>query len=115
MHELSIADALVKQVEALVAREGAVRALSVVVEVGSRSGVDPDALSAAFPFVAEMSTPVAGAGLEVRSPQGVTVCADCGAPQDDAGLAVCAKCGSAALERTGSRDLTLRSVELEFA
>jgi hydrogenase nickel incorporation protein HypA/HybF len=114
MHELSRADALVKQVEDLVAREGAQRAVSITVEMGAFSGVDPDALSAAFPFVAEASATVARAVLIVKALPGDVTCEDCGKRQEDLSAVACTSCGSNRLRCAGGRDLTLRSVEMEF-
>lgn len=114
MHELSIADALVKQVEGIVAREGAARAISITVEVGAFSGVDPDALSAAFPFVAEDSPVVGKATLKIIATPASVKCRECGANHEDATLVACVKCGSANLTFNGRRDLTFRNVELEF-
>jgi hydrogenase nickel incorporation protein HypA/HybF len=114
MHELSIAEALARQVESVVAKERAARAVSVAIDVGSLSGVDPEALSAAFPLVAEGLPAVAGATLQVNFMPATAVCGDCGAGHEDPMALACPKCGSARLVCSGGRDLTLRSVELEF-
>lgn len=114
MHELSIADALVRQVEGIAAREGATKALSITVEVGARSGVDPDALSAAFPFVAENSPVTDKAILQIVANPATVICGDCGTQQEESAATACGKCGSANLAFSGGQDLTLRSVELEF-
>jgi hydrogenase nickel incorporation protein HypA/HybF len=114
MHELSIADALVRQVQAVVMKERAARAVSVAVDVGSLSGVDPEALSAAFPLVAEGLPEVACAALQVNFIAATAVCGDCGDRHEDSMAPACPKCGSAHLVFSGGRDLTLRSVELDF-
>ncbi len=114
MHELSIADALVKQVEGIVAKEGATRVTSITVEIGALSGVDPDALSAAFPFVAETSPAIDKATLQIVAIPASVICQDCNAPQEATELRVCVKCGSTRISIGEGRVLTLRSVELEF-
>jgi hydrogenase nickel incorporation protein HypA/HybF len=114
MHELSIADALVKQVEGIVTREGASRTTAITVEVGALSGVDPDALSAAFPFVAEASPAVSQATLQIIQIPATAVCLDCGGSLDILEAPVCPRCGSTRLSAAEGRALNLRSVELEF-
>lgn len=114
MHELSIAEALVKQVEAIVVREGATKVLSITVEVGALSGVDPDALATAFPFVAENSPATGKATLQIVTSPATVICGDCGTQQEESAATACGKCGSANLAFNGGRDLTFRSVELEF-
>ena len=53
MHELSIARALVDEVEKIAVAERAQRVVSLTVQVGALSGVDPHALEWAFPVAAE--------------------------------------------------------------
>ena len=64
MHELSIAAALVEQVDTIIAKEHAYAATRVTVTVGGLSGVCPEALELAFPVAAEGTTS-AGAELVI--------------------------------------------------
>jgi hydrogenase nickel incorporation protein HypA/HybF len=113
MHELSIADALVRQVESIVAREGAARATIITVEIGAFSGVDPDALSAVFPFVAEVSPATAKATLHIVPATATATCQDCGTSCETTEFSSCAKCGSTRVNVRDGRSLNLRSVEVE--
>ncbi len=69
MHEVSIADALLRQVEETASRHGLRAVQSVGVCVGDLSGVVPDALSFAFEVLRRGS--VAGeASLQIRASAG---------------------------------------------
>lgn len=65
MHELSLAEGLVGLVLEALERAGDVRALSVQVNVGMLSGVDPDALALGYE-VARRGTRLDGVPLVVR-------------------------------------------------
>jgi Zn finger protein HypA/HybF involved in hydrogenase expression len=70
MHELSIALSLIDAVCEELPRLGpAVSIASIYVRVGPYSGVDADALMAAFE-IAAASSPLAGARLEIERTQG---------------------------------------------
>ena len=65
MHERSLVNALLGQVEALQRRERAVRVLAVYVSVGVFSGVEPDLFGLAFEE-AVASSPLQGARLKLQ-------------------------------------------------
>lgn len=113
MHELSIAQALVERVEAVAARERATRVVRVAIVVGALSGVDPDALMAAFPLVAEGTT-AAGAELLIERVPARVRCRACGHEAATCESFIgCAACGSRDVELVSGRELDIRSVELE--
>jgi hydrogenase nickel incorporation protein HypA/HybF len=113
MHELSIAQALVEQVEKVVSAEGALRANKVVIAVGALSGADPDAIQGAFPLVAE-GTAAAGATLVVEAVEARLRCLACGRESAaDRYFVGCGACGARDVELISGRELYLRSVELE--
>lgn len=112
MHELSVAEAVVAELEELVRREGACRVARVVLRVGALSGVEPDALEFAFPFAAE-GTCAEGAELVLESEPVRVRCGACGAETAaDPLWMACGACGADAVEIIGGADLTLRSAEL---
>ncbi|MBM4144307.1 MAG: hydrogenase maturation nickel metallochaperone HypA [Lentisphaerae bacterium] len=112
MHELSLARALVEQVETIVRREGADAALAVTVSVGALSGVDREALEFAFPLASE-GTSLAGCRLRVEETPVELSCDDCGQTTRPERMdMVCARCGSRGIRLTGGMDFLLRSVEL---
>lgn len=115
MHELSIAEAVVEQVEALRRREGATAVVSVTMAVGEWSGVDAEALRTAFALAAE---PVLGsaARLEIESVPVEVRCRSCGAsaPPPERSLLMCPACYAADVELVHGRELILRAVALEY-
>jgi len=114
MHELSIAQALVEQVEAAATKEHAQRVVRVVITVGALSGVDPEALRSLFPLVAE-GTVTADAELVVEPVKARVRCRVC-AREDAAETAFirCTVCGSRDVELVAGRELHIKTVELEF-
>ncbi len=111
MHELSLAEALVEEIERIAARENALRALRVTLRVGALSGADPEALRFAFPVAAE-GTVAAGAELAIETEPFRVRCAACGAETEADPLDVrCPACGATTVEAVGGADLALRAVE----
>jgi len=53
MHELSIAQAMVRQVGEILKNEHGDKVLEIQVALGKMSGIDPGSLEFAFPFAAE--------------------------------------------------------------
>ena len=113
MHELSIAQALVEQVERVVLAEAALRANKVSIAVGALSGVEPEALLGAFPLVAE-GTVAEGAELAIEKMAARVRCLACGSEAETEAFFIgCAVCGSREVELTAGRELHIQSVELE--
>lgn len=113
MHELSIAAALVEQLESALQREHALKVLTVTLGVGRLSGVEPEALDLAFPVAAE-GTAAQGARLVINVVAAAVQCEDCGqrAAIEDV-YPICPGCGSLSVSIVSGRDLILKSVEME--
>ena len=109
MHELAIAEGLVDGVtERLPGR----RIASVRVEIGTLSGVVPDALRFCFGMATE-GTPLAGADLEISEPEAKCDCGDCGRsfePED--GRILLCPCGSANVTVVSGQQLLITSVKV---
>ena len=115
MHELSIAQALVEQVEAAAAKEQAIRVTRVVIAVGALSGVEPEALRSIFPLVAE-DTVAAGAELVIEQVATRVKCRACGQESPAEGFFIgCPACASKDVELISGRELNIKSIELEVA
>lgn len=111
MHEMSIAESMVGQLEAIAATEGAGRILAITVHVGALSGVDPEALLSAFPLAAE-DTIADGAQLRIQSVSATVHCDQCNADSEPPDVfPVCGHCGSTEVSITGGYDLTIVRVE----
>lgn len=113
MHELSIAQALIEQLEAIAADNGVSRVKGVKLDVGLLSGVDHDALQMAFPFAAE-GTVAEGAALEITDIEPKAVCGACGKESvPEFPFMICGHCGAQDLTVLAGRELVIKSAELE--
>jgi len=112
MHELSIAQALIEQVTSVAENEQAKVVTRVSVAVGALSGVEPDALTLAFPVAAE-GTVAHDAELAIERIPASVACRDCGATDAvDFPFIICTACGSSNVSVAAGRELTLTAVEL---
>jgi len=113
MHELSIAVALVRQVEEVAAQEGATRVTRITVVVGKLSGVEPEALRFAYPLAAE-GTVAEGAELVVEALPLTLRCRTCGVSAEaDEPFPICGACGSVDVEIGDARELRIRTIDIE--
>jgi hydrogenase nickel incorporation protein HypA/HybF len=111
MHELSIAQALVEQLDGLAARERATRVTRVEIAVGALSGADPDALALAYPAAAE-GTRAAGSELVIHRVAARIRCRDCGRETATGEPVPACACGSERIEWLAGRELDLLRAEL---
>ena len=115
MHELSIALALIEQVQTVAEREKADTVLRIAVTIGGLSGVNPEALEMAFPVAAD-DTCAAGAKLDVTFTPAHLHCRSCGRDSSpEFPVLLCEACGSTDAEVLGARELMLTSVEIDRA
>jgi hydrogenase nickel incorporation protein HypA/HybF len=114
MHELSIAEAMVAQLEGILAKEpgGFTRIERIRLERGALCGVEREPFEFAFPVVAQ-GTVAQGASLEfVEVPLRVS-CRACGArTEPDYPLVRCAACGGGDVEVLSGRDFRILSMEV---
>ncbi|MFE9552587.1 hydrogenase maturation nickel metallochaperone HypA [Streptomyces sp. NPDC006692] len=114
MHEMSIAMAVVGQVEDAAARVGATAVTAVRLQVGELAGVVPDALSFGFELACA-GTVLEGAELSTESVPGRARCGPC-AHEWAVGMPphlCCPECGDAAVELLCGRELQIVSVRWE--
>jgi hydrogenase nickel incorporation protein HypA/HybF len=111
MHEMSIAMAVVGQVEEAARADGAIAVTSVRLQVGQLAGVVPDALSFCFELACA-GTVLEGAELVVDAVQARARCAPCAAewavgmpPQ-----LCCPSCSEATAELLSGRELQIADV-----
>ena len=114
MHELSIVQALIEQVEQEVEQSGhAGRVTRLSLIVGRLSGVNADSLRFAFEMLAP-DTLVESAQVEIAQPKAVCRCAGCGETTEiDELLSRCPECDSNDITYEGGQDLLLESIDLE--
>ena len=112
MHELSIAQALVEQVQSVAEKEHS-RITGITVSIGALSGVDAEALDQAFRIAVE-DTPLMGSRLEINKIPAKVICHSCNKESSpDFPSFACQYCGSLDFEIVSGRDMLLQSVDLE--
>ncbi|MFD0146407.1 MULTISPECIES: hydrogenase maturation nickel metallochaperone HypA/HybF [unclassified Streptomyces] len=111
MHEMSVAVAVVDQVEAAARSRGAVGVSSIRLDVGELAGVVDDALAFCFELACA-GTVVEGAELITRTVPGLARCAPCAEdwPVGMPPRLLCPGCGAAADELVSGRELQIREV-----
>lgn len=115
MHELSVCQALLRQVRATAESRGAELVHAINVRVGPLSGVEPELLEAAYE-VARRDTIAANATLVVERTAVAVRCRVCGESSDASpGRLACGRCGSPDTELVGGDECMLVSVELTVA
>ncbi|NCC51708.1 MAG: hydrogenase maturation nickel metallochaperone HypA [Spartobacteria bacterium] len=113
MHELSLAQAMVQEIEAALAKEHATALLSINIKIGALSGVEKEAFAFAFPIVAE-GTLLAGADLLFEEVPAAVTCRDCGkVSSPDVHFLQCAHCASINVDIVGGREFMIQSLEIE--
>lgn len=111
MHELSVCQALIDQVENLACEQRARRVLSLVVGVGPLSGVEISLLKQAYP-VAAAGTVAEGAELELEHCPIRVHCRTCGEESvATANRLLCASCGDWQTDLVSGDELVLTRVE----
>ena len=112
MHERSLVQALLRQVESIRQDHAAQRVLTVRVSVGEFSGVEPELLQFAFADLTSMSV-LDGAELTVDRVPLECSCRDCGAAtRVEQFRFECANCQGRNLDIVRGEELTLESVTL---
>ncbi len=112
MHELSICQALIEQVETVARDHSAAAVTSITVKIGPLSGVVPDLLEQAFPL-ASAGTVAATSTLHVVPLPIKVQCQRCGAETEATiNRLLCAACGAWQTRVTSGDELLLASVEL---
>ena len=112
MHELSVCQALIRQVQDLAREHRAAAVISVKVQIGPLSGVEPDLLRQAFPLACAGSVAETAQLVIERLPIRVH-CESCGAETAaEANKLVCGTCGDWHTRLLSGDEMLLASVEL---
>jgi hydrogenase nickel incorporation protein HypA/HybF len=112
MHEMSICQALLDQVERIAQEQRASQVDSIVLSIGPLSGVEPVLLSRAFE-VARLQTVAENSTLEIETGPIVVECRSCGA-SGEAGVnrLVCPSCGDWQVNVVQGDELLLMRLEV---
>jgi hydrogenase nickel incorporation protein HypA/HybF len=112
MHELSVCQALVQQLESVSAANGGGRVELVRLRIGPLSGVEAALLRHAFPLAAAGSI-AADAELVIETAAVEVQCADCGARSPAAAnRMLCGACNGYRVRAVSGHEMLLESVEL---
>lgn len=113
MHELGITQSIVEIAERTAREQQAANVLTVTVEVGSLSGVVPEALEFCFEACSQ-GTLLQGAALIIERVQAMARCRGCGSeyPLHDL-LACCPDCQSAASDLLSGEELRIKEMEID--
>ena len=114
MHELSVCQALMSQVEEIARREGASSVATIRLRIGPLSGVVPDLLKQAF-TIARAGTLAESAEL-ITELQPIRIrCLECDAESEaQPNRLLCGACGGFRTQVTSGDELLLASVELDI-
>jgi hydrogenase nickel incorporation protein HypA/HybF len=113
MHELSLAESTVDRITEIMRAEKAETLLSVDIEIGAMSGVEPDAFEFAIPVVAE-GTVLEKADIRIKSVPVKILCNTCGQKScPGVPFLECAECGSPDVDIIEGRDFMITSMEVE--
>lgn len=115
MHELSVCQSLMTEVERLAAAHGARQVHRIVLAIGPLSGIEIPQLEAAF-TIARAGTCAQAAELEIERTVLRVRCNECGA-QTQAGMQrlLCGECGGWRTALLSGDEILLKSVELQKA
>lgn len=112
MHELSICQALIDQVEQVARREHCRQVSVIHVSVGPLSGVEPQLLEQAYPLAAAGSV-AETATLQIEMAPIRVYCDQCGRESAaSANRLVCAGCGNWRTQLVSGDELLLTHIEL---
>ena len=112
MHELSLAEALLNQIEEITAKEKASEVVSVRISIGALSGVERDAFEFALPIVAE-GTVLSNCDFAISEIPVKVKCEDCLKESfPEMPTLECVECGSANVDIIEGKELTLTSMEI---
>ena len=112
MHEMSICQGLMDQVERIAAEQKASRVDSIVLSIGPLSGVEPELLNRAYE-VARLHTVAEHAELEIETGPIVVECRSCGAKGEaEVNRLLCPSCSNWQVNLVQGDELLLLKLEV---
>ena len=112
MHEMSICQSLMDQVERIAKEQGASRVDSIVLSIGPLSGVEPVLLNRAYE-VARLQTVAENAELEIVTGPILVECRSCGSKGEaEVNRLLCTSCGSWQVSLIQGDELLLMRLEV---
>ena len=113
MHELSIAEGVLRIVDAEAKKQGFTRVLRLRMKIGEYAGIIPDCLLEFFPIAAK-GGPAEGAELVIETVPAAFRCPDCGYEGPvERREARCGVCGSTAIRMIAGRECYVEDLVVE--
>jgi len=113
MHELSVCQALLRQVEALAREHGGAPVMAIELRIGPLSGVEPALLEHAF-AIAKQGTLAEDARLVIERPPLTVRCLLCGRDSEaTASRLACCHCGSHRTRLISGDEMLLTGIDLK--
>ena len=113
MHEMGIADAMLKTVDGIAKRENAARVRSITIELGDLSGVVPRFLADCWEAVVA-ATAYEDTELRIHPVPAAAQCLDCDRTfVADIESLRCPNCGGVKLKPLSGQELTIAEIEIE--
>lgn len=113
MHEMSLAENVLRIMEDAALEQDFCRVRSVVLEIGKLAAVEPDAMRFCFESVTA-GTLAEGARLEIVETPGMGRCLECGATLElHEAYGLCPGCGSPRLLVTAGDRMRVKNLEVE--
>nr|VFJ64869.1 MAG: hydrogenase nickel incorporation protein HypA/HybF/putative two-component system protein, hydrogenase maturation factor HypX/HoxX [Candidatus Kentron sp. FW] len=114
MHEFSVCQALIRQIESIAGNHGARTVKRIVLQIGPLSGVEIPLLEQAFPFVAT-DTPAQNAALVIEPAPVIVRCPTCDIESEtQPNRLSCAACGDSRTELISGDQMMLMQLEMEI-
>lgn len=113
MHEISLVQNLLEQLENLAREHGKTRVIRVTMEIGPHSGVVVDSFRFGFESLVDLKPLTKEATLEILTPPARYRCLDCGHVADGKQPDQCNHCDGTLFFPEGGNDLILQQVEME--
>ncbi len=115
MHELSVCQALLKQVTDIAMDRGGGVVEHITIEAGPLSGVEPGLIARAFEMLRASNCATAQALLSIESPEVIIRCSTCNTESlTTPNRLVCPLCGEFRTRVVAGDELRLRRVELRI-
>lgn len=113
MHELSVCLSLMQQVESIARERNAEKVVTITLNIGPLSGVEPELLRHAYPLAAA-GTVAEDAELVMETPDIVVRCSQCDSETTvTPNKLLCGSCGDFRTRVISGDELTLMRVELD--
>lgn len=113
MHELSVCQGLMRQVQRIAQENNATAVSRILLRIGGLSGIEPPLLMRAFE-IARMGTLAENAELEIEEGPVVVKCQECGGSSVvPVNRLVCTYCGEWKVNVTQGEEMLLLSLDLE--